>query len=107
MRMSPSHQKMTAAELVNRSSEEKLADIIYELGEERYSRQIAEAIVEARKQTHIKTTTQLAEIIRKAVPPAYARGRIHPATRTFQALRIYINHELENIKMFLPTACRY
>lgn len=105
MRMSPSHQKMTAAELINKATAEKLSDIFFELGEERYARRIASEIVEARKKGYIKTTTQLAEIIRHAVPLAYAKGRIHPATRTFQALRIYINHELDNIKMFMPTAC--
>ncbi len=105
MRMSPSHQKMTAAELVNKATAEKLSDIFFELGEERYAHRIADAIVEARKKGYIKTTTQLADIVKHAVPLAYAKGRIHPATRTFQALRIYINHELENIKMFLPTAC--
>ncbi len=105
MRMSPAHQKLTAAELINRGSEEKLSDIFFELGEERFAHRIAAAIVEARKRTRIKTTTQLVDIIKQAVPVSYAKGRIHPATRTFQALRIYINHELDNIKMFLPTAC--
>src|SRR3989344_5236336 len=70
------------------------ATIVNEWGEERYSRRIAKAIVERRAIKPIETSSQLAEIIRKAVPTAYARGRIHPATRTFQAIRIAVNDEL-------------
>jgi len=78
-----------------------LADIIYKYGEERFSRRIAKKIVEERKRKPIKTTFDLVEIIRKAVPKSYERGRLHPATRTFQALRIYVNNELGNLSKIL------
>jgi len=103
MRMSPSHQKITAAELLNKATEEKLREIFYEYGQERYAPQIARAIVEYRAQKVIKTTGQLADLIEKAAP-AKAKKRIHPATQVFQALRIYINKELENITSFLSAA---
>ncbi|MEQ8247866.1 MAG: 16S rRNA (cytosine(1402)-N(4))-methyltransferase RsmH [Alphaproteobacteria bacterium] len=82
----------TAADVVNREQEQTLADIIYRFGEERRSRRIAHAIVERRAEAPITTTGRLAEIVARAVPGE--RGRIHPATRTFQALRIYVNEEL-------------
>lgn len=91
----------TAGEIVNQFSEKDLADIIFKYGEERFSRQIAKKIVEERKKKRILTTFDLVEIIKKAVPKSYERGRIHPATRTFQALRIYANNELENLKNLL------
>ena len=85
----------SAAEIVNTYKEKDLADIIYAYGEERRSRQIAKSISEARKREEIKTTNDLVEAI------GGKRGRIHPATRTFQALRIYINKEYENIETIL------
>ena len=88
---------LSAADLVNSLSEEDLADTIYEFGDERYSRRIAHAIVEARP---ITSTRELAEVIKAAVP-GYS-GHIHPATRTFQALRIATNKELETISASLP-----
>jgi 16S rRNA (cytosine1402-N4)-methyltransferase len=88
----------SAADLVNTLAEEALADIIYEFGEERYSRRIARAIVSARP---IHTTRELAALVEKAVPSGYDR-RIHPATRTFQALRIATNHELDAVSKALP-----
>lgn len=91
----------TAAEVINSHSEKDLADIFYKFGEERLSRRIAKAIIERRKKERILTTGDLAEIIKGAVPKSYERGRIHPATRVFQALRIYINGELENIQKVL------
>ncbi len=90
----------TAAEVVNRASERELADLIYELGEERRSRTVARAIVRGRPVT---TTGQLARIVARAAP-AMKHGAIHPATRTFQALRIYVNRELEEIKALLEAA---
>lgn len=102
MRMSPSHQKVTAEELVNKGSEEKLREMFWQLGEEQQARRIAFAIVEARKKEHIATTTQLAKIIQDAVPRG--RSKIHPATKVFQALRIYVNQELDNIWAFLAGA---
>lgn len=83
----------TAAEIVNGVSEKELADIIFEYGEERFARKIAKAIVEARKRERILTTGQLVAVIERAVPAFYRGGKIHPATKTFQALRIAVNDE--------------
>lgn len=103
MRMSPAHQKTTAYELLNTASEDKLFQILSELGEERFSRKIARAIVKERGRKTFKTTQQLATFVAGLVP--YKReAKIHPATRVFQALRIYINQELENIHSFLTGA---
>ena len=103
MRMDRS-QGPTAADLLRQAGEEELANVIFEHGEERYSRRIARAIVAARRTTEIATTGQLAQLVRRAVPH---RGyqRIDPATRTFQALRISVNRELEQLDEFLGTAC--
>lgn len=105
MRLSPDADA-TAAELVARLREEELADLIFQNGEERYSRRIAKAIVERRKRSPVRTSGQLAEIVMQAVPPAYRHGRIHPATRTFQALRIAVNDELGREKRALDCAVR-
>ncbi|MCE5255823.1 MAG: 16S rRNA (cytosine(1402)-N(4))-methyltransferase RsmH [Spirochaetaceae bacterium] len=94
MRFSPDAE-LTAADIVNRSDEKSLADTIYAYGGERYSRRIARAIVESRKNSPIHSSAKLADLIAGAVPPDYRRGRIHPATKTFQALRIKVNNELE------------
>ena len=96
-------QGETAAELIDRADEKALADAIYRFGEERRSRQVARAIVTARQQAPIETTGRLAEIVRRAVA---ARGwqRIDPATRTFQALRIWVNQELEGLDSFIGAA---
>jgi 16S rRNA (cytosine1402-N4)-methyltransferase len=85
-----------ASDIVNQVGEKELADLIYDYGEERYSRRIARAIVEFRKNGPIETTAQLAEIVSRAVPTPARRNRrgVHPATRTFQALRIAVNDEL-------------
>ncbi|MCP9462588.1 MAG: 16S rRNA (cytosine(1402)-N(4))-methyltransferase RsmH [Nitrospira sp.] len=96
--------EMTAATLVNREPEHALADIIYRYGEERYARRIARAIVRAREQSPIETTSELASIIARAVPASYRHGRIHCATRTFQALRIAVNRELESLEPALDDA---
>lgn len=85
---------LTAHTIVNEWEESSLADVIYGWGEERYARRIAHGIVEARAHKPIATARELAEVVRHAVPHAYARGRIHPATKTFQALRIAVNDEL-------------
>jgi 16S rRNA (cytosine1402-N4)-methyltransferase len=87
-------QSLTASDIVNGYSEEALASIIYRYGEERFSRRIARAIVRARQKGRIDSCRRLAEIIQKAVG---RRGRIHPATRTFQALRIEVNRELDEL----------
>lgn len=92
----------TAADLVAQASEQELADAIYQFGEERHSRRIARAIVRAREEAPIATTGRLAAIVRRAVP---VRGyaRIDPSTRTFQALRIWVNRELEDLDQFIET----
>jgi 16S rRNA (cytosine1402-N4)-methyltransferase len=100
MRMNQ-HQELTAAEIINRWDETKLANTFYTYGEERLSRQIARRIVEKRP---FETTTELAEAIAYSVPKAYRYGRIHPATRVFQALRIAVNRELEVLETFLAKA---
>ena len=94
MRMDKS-SGMTAADIVMTYSEEELARVIYEYGEERFSRRIAKMIVEHRKTEKIESTLQLAGIIEKAV---HRRGRIHPATRSFQGLRIEVNQELKELE---------
>lgn len=95
---------ITASTIVNEWEESSLADIIYGWGEERYSRRIAKAIVARRAEKPITSSSELADIIKRAVPIAYARGRIHPATRTFQALRIAVNDELGAIQKGLRSA---
>ena len=104
MRMDASGDDETAAELLERLPEEEIARILYEYGEERKSRRIARWIVERRERGEpLKTTTELAELVARAV--GHRRGeRIHPATRTFQALRIAVNRELEGLGEFLETA---
>jgi 16S rRNA (cytosine1402-N4)-methyltransferase len=85
----------TAGAVVNRMRERELADVIYKFGEEHASRQVARAIVDARRQGEIATTTELAKIVRRA---AHGRPGLDPATRTFQALRIYVNQELDGLE---------
>lgn len=89
---------LTAHEIVNSWQEESIADIIFGYGEERYSRRIAHAIVKYREKKTIEKTSELVEIISQAVPVFYRKGKIHPATRTFQALRIAVNDELNTLK---------
>lgn len=94
----------TAADIVNKYDRDKLADLIYKFGEERSSRKIASAIEDFRRVQPIKTTAQLAVIIDRALGGRFGSGRsgrIHPATKTFQALRIAVNHELENLEKLL------
>jgi 16S rRNA (cytosine1402-N4)-methyltransferase len=102
MRMNP-RIGITAEQVVNQTGEKDLADLIYEFGEERRSRRIARAIVRARP---ITTTAQLARVVSAAAPAMKEKGRhsLHPATRTFQALRIRVNQELEEIKALLVSA---
>src|SRR5262249_47780212 len=95
----------TAADLIARSTERELADAIFQYGEERFSRRIARAIAAARAGERIDTTAKLAAIVRRSIP---RRGpaRIDPATRTFQALRIWVNRELEGLDRFVESAAR-
>jgi 16S rRNA (cytosine1402-N4)-methyltransferase len=99
MRQDP-RSGMTAEQVVNEANERELADLIYEYGDERRSRRIARAIVRGRPVT---TTGQLSRIVASAAPPM-KQDKIHPATRTFQALRIYVNRELDEIKALLEAA---
>lgn len=103
MRMSPAYQKVTAEEIINKASEKKLCDIFKELGQETYARAVVRAIIQERNKHDIKTTRQLAVLIEKIIPRT---KKIHPATKIFQALRIYVNKELENIQAFLPASLR-
>src|SRR5215831_10121514 len=102
MRMDRS-QKLTAADLVNDLSERELADIIFEYGEERAARRIARRIIREREAAAIATTEQLADLVIKAIHPK-GHWRIHPATKTFQALRIAVNRELEGLDRFVADA---
>ncbi len=97
MRMSSSG--MTVAEFIANTSEEEIANVIYKYGEEVQSRQIAKKIVEARARKPLKSTLQFAEIIRNAMH--YRKSKIDPVTKTFQAIRIFINKELESLELFL------
>ncbi|MBQ9627389.1 MAG: 16S rRNA (cytosine(1402)-N(4))-methyltransferase RsmH, partial [Treponema sp.] len=96
MRLDPSKGR-SAADIVNESSERDLADLIYLYGEEKLSRRIAKSIVDARASARIESSAALAQIISDAVGGRYAREKIHPATRTFQALRIAVNDELGHL----------
>ena len=100
LRFDPTAGK-TAAQFIARISPEHLADVIYEYGEERYSRRIAKAICERRRSRPIETSSDLADIIRGSVPAAARHQKIHPATRTFQALRIAVNQELHELEIAL------
>jgi 16S rRNA (cytosine1402-N4)-methyltransferase len=95
---------ISAAQLIATSSEEDLRALIRRFGEERYASVISAAIVQQRKKGAIEDSKSLAQVIWKAVPPSYRYGRIHPATRTFQALRIAVNGELEQLEAALPPA---
>ncbi|MEH1864808.1 MAG: 16S rRNA (cytosine(1402)-N(4))-methyltransferase RsmH [Nostoc sp.] len=94
-------RSLTAADVINNWDEAELADIFFKYGEERLSRRIAKRIVERRP---LHTTTELADAIASSVPPKYRYGRIHPATRVFQALRIVVNDELKSLETFLDKA---
>ena len=93
---------LTAQKIINSWPEREIEKILREYGDERYSRKIAGEIIRERKKKAILTTFDLINIVRKAVPRYYKKGYIHPATRTFQALRIAVNRELENLKEALP-----
>jgi 16S rRNA (cytosine1402-N4)-methyltransferase len=105
MRMSKGLFKVTAQEVLKTFSEKDLAKIFFEYGEERYGNRIARAIVEFRQKDQLRTTKQLAELIENAVPNSKG-SKIHPATKVFQALRIYVNKELENIQSFLTNSLK-
>lgn len=101
MRLTP-EDPISVMDYLNQVSEFELARVLYEYGEERYSRQIARRLIDRRNRKNLpRTTKELAELVWEVVPGSYRHGRIHPATRTFQALRIEINHELDHLKTFL------
>ena len=104
MKKNLSDSDLTAQIIVNTFSEEALADIIFGFGEERYARRIAKRIVEDREQKEIKTTFDLVEIIKAATPKAYHRGKTHPATKTFQAIRMAVNGEFADLPITLNKA---
>ena len=95
---------LTAEKIVNKYHKSEIERILKEYGEEQFSKRIAEQIVRSRKREPIKTTFQLKEIIRQATPVWYHRRKIDPATKTFQALRIAVNNELDNLRVVLPQA---
>lgn len=104
MKKNPDESDVTAYEIVNSWGEESLADIIYGYGEEQFSRRIAKAIVLARATKPIQTTFELVDIIKSALPAWYLKRKIHPATKTFQAIRIAVNDELQVIGDSLESA---
>jgi 16S rRNA (cytosine1402-N4)-methyltransferase len=93
----------TAADMIATADEQALADVIYQFGEERHARRVARAIVAARNQAPIETTGKFADVVRRAIPRK-GYSRIDPATRTFQAIRIWVNRELEGLDVFLAQA---
>ena len=95
-----------ASDLLNSLTEKDIADLIFMYSDERLSKRIAKEIVKVRNLKKIQTTKDLVEIVKSVCPPGYERGRIHPATRTFQALRIVVNDEIENLEKSLPRAAR-
>ena len=103
MRMDQTQEK-TARDVINTYEEEKLSRIFFQYGEERYARRISAAIVRAREKKTIETTAELAELIRSAMPAAALREKQHPAKRCFQAIRIEVNNELDEVKQMMQTA---
>jgi 16S rRNA (cytosine1402-N4)-methyltransferase len=103
MRMNP-EDPHSAEDMVNRFSEKDLAHLLARYGEEPWAKRIAKAIVRVRRNGRITSSLQLAEIVKEAIPAKYRSRRIHPATRTFQALRIAVNRELEGLEAFLNQA---
>ncbi|MCK4651253.1 16S rRNA (cytosine(1402)-N(4))-methyltransferase RsmH [Candidatus Babeliales bacterium] len=110
MRISKAHYYFKASDILNRYSEKNLTKIFFDLGEEKYARQIAKKIVEYRKKEKFKTTGQLTNLVEEVIPKykmAKRRYYIHPATKVFQALRIFVNKELENMQQFLSTSIKF
>ncbi len=105
MRMNPTSGE-TAAAVLNRCEEEELARIFFEYGEERFSRRIARAIVKRRQDAEIARTSELADLVRDVVPGGRKPSRIHPATRVFQALRIFVNDELGQVERGVSSAVK-
>lgn len=104
MRYNAANNSLTAEKIINEWPEDKIENILKEYGQEQFANRIAKNIAEERKRERIKSTFQLIEVIKKAIPLRLQHGRIHFATKTFQALRIAVNDELENLKKVLPEA---
>ncbi|MBU3918498.1 16S rRNA (cytosine(1402)-N(4))-methyltransferase RsmH [Patescibacteria group bacterium] len=104
MRYNPEANSLTACEIINSFSEDELCAVLKEYGEERFAREIAKKIIEKRKDKPIRTTLDLVEVIWLAMPRWYKSGKIHPATKTFQALRIKVNEEIQGLKQGLIKA---
>ncbi|MGH7639854.1 MAG: 16S rRNA (cytosine(1402)-N(4))-methyltransferase RsmH [Candidatus Dormibacteria bacterium] len=104
MRFNPQAQSLTAAEILASASVTELADLFFELGEERHARRIARAIVERRRDLPIRSTTQLGELCSRAVPRRYWPRHVHPATRVFLALRVAVNQELQELEQGIHAA---
>ena len=100
----PSKYPFTAKDIINNWDEEVIADIIFGYGEERFARRITRAIINYRQKKQIETSGELAELVKMSVPVFYKKGKIDPATKTFQALRIAVNDELGAIAAALPQA---
>jgi 16S rRNA (cytosine1402-N4)-methyltransferase len=101
-------QKLTAKDVVNRLSERELSELIFKYGEERFARKIAREIVRRRKKKEIETTKELADIVESVIPKKLWAGRKkHPAVKTFQAIRIYVNREFEEIERGIPEAAEF
>ena len=100
MRMNP-EERHSAEDIVNGFSERDLADLIFRYGEETWAKRVARAILRARHSGRIRSSLRLAEIVKEAIPPKHRPRRIHAATRTFQAIRIAVNHELESLEQLL------
>jgi len=104
MRFNPMANSLTAAEIINMQPENDICEILKEYGEEQFAESISRAIIKARQIKPIRTTLELAEIISNSVPGWYKKRKINPATKTFQALRIAVNDELENVKRGVAAA---
>jgi len=104
MRFDPGGSNSTAAEILNQSPEQELIKILEEYGEEQFAHEIASAIIQVRQEKPITTTTELVHLIKRAVPAWYTHRKIHAATKTFQALRVAVNQELENIRQGIAAA---
>ena len=107
MRMDRDRQTLTAGQLLAKSNENKLRKLLKTYGEEPHSAKIAHTLAGAKNQEGLKTTTQLADLISRTIPPRFHKHGFHPATRTFQALRIAVNQELEELEMLLQILPRF
>ena len=106
MRFNPQTESMTAGRMVNEYDQEELEQILTQYGEEQFAGQISAAIILARRTAPLRTTFELVQVIESAVPGWYRHQKLHPATKTFQALRVAVNHELDNVQQGVSAAIR-